>query len=1195
MIFQWYLLLLLPLLLITSLLHVVTTTVYYVTPDDKFTLNNHTNTLQHYVNNGQRYFITFTNVELHFLTGTHFLNENFIINKPLSLTLNGNNSVIDCGNRQVGISIINTMNFAMKNIAIVQCSMKLTDIQKHIDTTMQDWSAALFIKYCHSVTITDVSITINASNNGLVAVNNKIKSVINNLSIRVRCSFNNISLPNINGIVFYNNESKKISNVSYHVSNYTYNPDTMCSKFSHQCAVKVLLNQSNYNTYVKISNTTFSNLHNVTVLSYYGKSYNRRSKNIWNVVYFYKCKISNNIGNSLLKMLSCIIHDDEYSFGNEYEKNIYQRHYNIIKFRYCNFSNNSNFKSLLHILTINTLPSGTIFKISYCNICFNRMITAIEITSRVKVLWQISSFVSIKSTNISFNTHINGRYYGPSLLSATNAIISLSYSSNITNNSYYYSIFMLHLSLLKLYGHIEVHGNQVRHVFKGKEGSYYLVNESTKIIITHNTVFNVLSQSEVYNEHYQQICYFQFFSIKGNLDELIIKKEELNYQIIMLDNIYTAPIHILNYNSIFPINCSWLIGTAFNTSNSNDVYNRTVNRTLKGIDRRNIGIIPSSICQCVNSTEYNCTSHELGAIYPGQKIRTKLIIPRLASIPQSSITVTVAYKNLPSKGCRVTGVNEISQTHFNSTCNDYYYTIWSNYSSCELYLDSTDSLEMFYVDLQPCPLGFSLQEDEKGCVCDPVLNSDIISVTSCNLDDATILRPANSWISATKYNDTQYYKVSSHCPFDYCIPHASYINLSSPDVQCQFNRSGTLCGHCKVDFSTVFGTSQCKQCSNIYLLIVIPIIIAGFVLVIALFIFNITINNGTVNTFIFYVNIISINYSMFFPKCNSMVCVLISLANLDLGIETCFYDGMDDYAKMWLQLAFPIYLFLIAHLLITGSRYSSRIQKLTAHRALPVLATLLLLSYTKILLTVCRVLFFYSTIVSLPGNHVQYTWSVDTSVKLFRVKFSILFATCLILFIILLPFNILLLFIRKLSRLKVINKFKPLLDVYCGPYKDKYYYWTGALLLVRTIVFGLSVFDRWINLSGATILLGILLCIQGIVHPFKCKFANIQESVIFLDLLCIYVVANYNSSNADVELHVVQFLIFAVFIYFAIFLMCHCLLSTCGKLIRKKMHWITMLWKNNATKRRNHPDVLEIDKINYSEFQESLIALDTYN
>ena len=109
MIFQQYSLLLLLLLLITSVLHVAIATVYYVMPDGNFTLNDHTNTLQHYANNGRRYFVIFADLELHFLTGTHFLNENFIINKELSLTLNGNNSVIDCGNRQVGISIINTM------------------------------------------------------------------------------------------------------------------------------------------------------------------------------------------------------------------------------------------------------------------------------------------------------------------------------------------------------------------------------------------------------------------------------------------------------------------------------------------------------------------------------------------------------------------------------------------------------------------------------------------------------------------------------------------------------------------------------------------------------------------------------------------------------------------------------------------------------------------------------------------------------------------------------------------------------------------------------------------------------------------------------------------------------------------------------------------------------------------------------
>ena len=70
-------------------------------------------------------------------------------------------------------------------------------------------------------------------------------------------------------------------------------------------------------------------------------------------------------------------------------------------------------------------------------------------------------------------------------------------------------------------------------MFKSKEGSHYLVNEGSKIIITHNTVFNVLSQSEVYNEHYQQISNFQFFSSKDKLDKLIIKNQRLNYQIIM--------------------------------------------------------------------------------------------------------------------------------------------------------------------------------------------------------------------------------------------------------------------------------------------------------------------------------------------------------------------------------------------------------------------------------------------------------------------------------------------------------------------------------------------------------------------------------------------------------------------------------------------------------------------------------------
>ena len=65
-----------------------------------------------------------------------------------------------------------------------------------------------------------------------------------------------------------------------------------------------------------------------------------------------------------------------------------------------------------------------------------------------------------------------------------------------------------------------------------------------------------------------------------------------------------------------------------------------------------------------------------------------------------------------------------------------------------------------------------------------------------------------------------------------------------------------------------------------------------------------------------------------------------------------------------------------------ASRYFPTVQRLTAHRALPVLATLFLLSYTKILLTVSSVLFSYSTIINLPSEHTTLVWSIDANVPL---------------------------------------------------------------------------------------------------------------------------------------------------------------------------------------------------------------------
>ena len=189
---------------------------------------------------------------------------------------------------------------------------------------------------------------------------------------------------------------------------------------------------------------------------------------------------------------------------------------------------------------------------------------------------------------------------------------------------------------------------------------------------------------------------------------------------------------------------------------------------------------------------------------------------------------------------------------------------------------------------------------------------------------------------------------------------------------------------------------------------------------------------------------------------------------------------------------------IIAFGVIIGSRYSSKLQRLTANRVLKVLATLFLLSYTKVLLTVCQVLFFFSTVTHFPSKDTSSVWSVDTGVAVFGVKFCILYSVCLILFALLLLFNALLLFPRTVLRFRFISHFKPILDAYFGHYKPQYPFWTGLQLLIRSCFFGLSAISKNIGLYSGTVLVVIMLCTHGILQPFKSSLKMFKSHLFYL-------------------------------------------------------------------------------------------------
>ena len=1161
-------------------------TTYFVKPDHEYYPNKNAHTLSYYLMNSNKYFSSYT--QLQFLPGISLLKSDLILQDVKNFTLCGNASVIQCNGLAITVGIINVTNLMICNIHFDNCGKRDSRVFKdNHETLPYNHSGVLYLNHCSTVKISRVIITANPDVSGIVVVNVFGTEVSSFIDVRIvtSCGYPNGSSSPVNGIEFYYNDISNGKHLlkTYFITKircYIYENNGLCNS---SYALFLVLIQESYGISMVVQDTNFTQLYNSSVLYYHAESC---GKIIDNVLSFNHCSISHNLGNSFVNLFHILVHSDGYFYSRNRNQSTCDTQFNVIGFDNCYFINNSNMNSLLYFDLKGTLLVNANVIISNSNLCYNYKVQIIKVNSEVKILWQLSHYIRIVETNMSSNAHPNM----VSMLLSTNGLIEL--SNSVFKNNTYESIIQQHLSILRFEFYTEFSFNFARFILRAEEGSYYLLREYTTINITRNLVYAGTVVTPVYNEYLDKICYYQFVSYRGNLDHEFAVNKTLNYKILYANNTYTAPqVHVRSSSSD---DCSWLAGTAFDSSKSSKVFSTIIERSILWANKTIRESVMSIVCPCSTENKFDCMDRHLGSLFPGQTLTVKLIM-------HSTTTTMIAYTSKSKRGCIITDILEISQTHSSHTCNVYNYTIWSNHHECELYLGPDGTPEVFYVTLKPCPPGFTRQKKQKSCYCDSVLKS---FTTSCKLQDQTVLRRPKSWISGKSFNRSHIYSLSHDCPFDYCLPYPSYVNPSTPDQQCRFKRSGVLCGHCQPGLSAVFGSSHCKQCSNVYLWIVIPIAIAGIALVVMIFSFNLTVTNGVINTFIFYVNIISINISVFFPKCHS-VCVLLALSNLDLGLETCFYNGMDTFSKTFLQLAFPLYLILIAFALIIGSRYSIKIQRLTAQRALPVLATLFLLIYTKILLTVCSVLFFFSPITHLPSDHITFVWSVDTSIPLFGIKFSILFAVCLVLFLILLPFNILLLFPRTLSRFHLINTFKPLLDAYLGPYKDRFAYWMGLQLLIRAIFLGLSALNTDESLTIGTFILGAILCVEGFVHPFKSRFKNIQESLTLLNLLAVYVTASHYDGSTDIEPLLLQCLIFTTFAYFITYIACHCMMSTCGNTIKPKID-VIMMHFNSLKKRIINQTSTEMLNVtvsersegpgpgvvcsNYEEFQESLIT-----
>ena len=230
----------------------------------------------------------------------------------------------------------------------------------------------------------------------------------------------------------------------------------------------------------------------------------------------------------------------------------------------------------------------------------------------------------------------------------------------------------------------------------------------------------------------------------------------------------------------------------------------------------------------------------------------------------------------------------------------------------------------------------NLSESEKSCVCEPRLvhytGKHKYTITN-GVGNITSDSVQQFWV---RYDDQSHGLIlNSLCPIDYCVSQAVNFPLNDTDMQCAYNRSGILSGACKKGYSLILGTSQCRKCANCHFALLVPFAVMGVALVFLLLVSKLTVATGTLSGLVFYANIVGPNRTIFLPV-EPTNAFTVFIAWLNLGIETCFYDGMDASGKTWLQFVFPAYIWLLVGLMILVSHFSRRFANLLGNNPVSV-------------------------------------------------------------------------------------------------------------------------------------------------------------------------------------------------------------------------------------------------------------------
>ena len=446
---------------------------------------------------------------------------------------------------------------------------------------------------------------------------------------------------------------------------------------------------------------------------------------------------------------------------------------------------------------------------------------------------EIDAVIHFNGNNSFLNNFISssGSCYGGAILLNTGSTLMISGSINFTNN-------VSRTDTIK--GDIAYGGG----VYMGVKGTWSILPDTTVFWNNNHATYggaiyvtdvSPVSYCASVTIHTYQSCFFELPS--QNLSNGI------DVQLIFKDNSADVTGSVL-YGGVID-NCKL---TDLDAYSSGEVFDKIVHiEDDNTTSRQCISSVPFHICpcNCNNSDSYSASNY---TVYPGETFQVSVLaVGQRNGIVPSTVRSIIQYPHQTEADLK----DDQYLQKTSNICTNISYTVSSLSSSVYIELHAEGNpcsksdiscisrLLFISVNLnQTCPPGFNISKSARSCVCEQRLAQ---YTDKCNITDGMGRITRNSsqqfWVG---YDDQSHGLIlHSHCPFDYCVSHDEVVfSLNNTDKQCAYNRSGLLCGACKKGYSLVLGTSQCKQCTNSHLVLLIPFALMGVVLVFLLLVSN---------------------------------------------------------------------------------------------------------------------------------------------------------------------------------------------------------------------------------------------------------------------------------------------------------------------------------------------------------------------